>query len=193
MAGKRTGLALVELLIVFALLALMAAVAVPGFVDSQARSRTARARADMRSMAVAVEAYKVDFGWFPFSANDAWWLVQSGSPWGTFVYTTNLALRCATTPVAYLNAVPLDYFGNQSGFPFGSYLYVTEQREYGAGKTVNFNWCPASGYGFGSVALNGAWDYAYGPGLESTVINSIYDPSNGMVSRGDIIRVGPDK
>jgi len=56
---------LIELLIVVAIIAILAAIAVPNFLEAQTRSKVSRTASDMRSVAVAVEAYRVDNNDYP--------------------------------------------------------------------------------------------------------------------------------
>src|SRR3978361_2219273 len=51
---------LIELLIVVAIIAILAAIAVPNFLEAQTRSKVVRVKADMRTLATALEAYRVD-------------------------------------------------------------------------------------------------------------------------------------
>lgn len=51
------GFTLVELVIVIAVIGILAGLAIPRFLDSQAKTRTARAAADMRTLQSAVEQY----------------------------------------------------------------------------------------------------------------------------------------
>ncbi len=53
------GFTLIELLIVVLIIAILAAIAVPNFLEFQTRSKVSRAVSDMRSIATAVEAYMV--------------------------------------------------------------------------------------------------------------------------------------
>ena len=51
---------LIELLIVVAIIAILAAIAVPNFLEAQVRAKVSRVKSDMRSLATAIETYRID-------------------------------------------------------------------------------------------------------------------------------------
>ena len=59
------GFTLIELLIVVAIIAILAAIAIPNFLEAQVRAKIARARSEMRNLGTAMEAYYVDNNWYP--------------------------------------------------------------------------------------------------------------------------------
>src|SRR5438046_645642 len=73
---------IIELLIVVAIIAILAAIAVPNFLESQTRAKTARVKADHRAIATALEAYYVDNNVYP----------EQGVPNGTnqFPYSSDV-------------------------------------------------------------------------------------------------------
>src|SRR4026208_482521 len=60
---------LIELLIVVAIIAILAAIAVPNFLEAQVRAKVSRVKADMRSLATGIETYAVDANKYPFQNN----------------------------------------------------------------------------------------------------------------------------
>ena len=61
---------LIELLIVVAIIAILAAIAVPNFREAQVRAKVSRAKSDMRSLVTAIEAYRVDTNHYPPDGNE---------------------------------------------------------------------------------------------------------------------------
>src|SRR5437867_3377499 len=59
------GFTLIELLIVVAIIAILAAIAIPNFLEAQTRSKVSRTLADFRSCRLALESYRVDNTAYP--------------------------------------------------------------------------------------------------------------------------------
>src|SRR5687768_125539 len=85
---NRKGFTLIELLIVVAIIAILAAIAVPNFLEAQTRAKVTRMKADMRSVATALETYAIDNNKYPFDWDSRGW------PY----YLTDIM----TTPISYL-------------------------------------------------------------------------------------------
>jgi len=64
------GFTLIELLAVIAIIGILTAIAVPQFAEYKKRGFDARAKSDLRNVAVAEEAYFIDFEAY-LSCNDA--------------------------------------------------------------------------------------------------------------------------
>ena len=56
------GFTLIELLIVIAIILILIAIALPNFLEAQARARLARVKGDMRGLITAVEAFRTERG-----------------------------------------------------------------------------------------------------------------------------------
>src|SRR5438270_37576 len=60
--AKRAGFTLVEIMIVVAIIALLAAIAVPGFLRARKRSQASRILNDLRLIDSAVDQYAIEHG-----------------------------------------------------------------------------------------------------------------------------------
>jgi len=65
MLRRIKGFTLIELLIVVAIIAILAAIAVPNFLEAQTRSKVTRVKADQRTIATALESYYIDNNTYP--------------------------------------------------------------------------------------------------------------------------------
>lgn len=169
---------LIELLITVAIIAILAAIAVPNFLEAQTRSKVSRVQADLRSIASALEIYYVDRNTYP--------------PNGTGPrYEGLIAL---TTPVSYITNIFRDPFnvGFRDGYaenPQTSEESRLNYYELGAGRLDSPDrQFPATEWGMA----------AYGPDTDddTRLIGNYprtnqaipYDPTNGTISNGDLYR-----
>jgi type II secretory pathway pseudopilin PulG len=182
---------MIELLIVVAIIAILAAIAVPNFLEAQTRAKVSRVKADMRSMATAIESYRIDWNRYPCSADD---FNRCGFMCQYIVFTSYEALRLCTTPQAYMTSIPIDIFNlnidNPTAVPFrpgkGSFFWTTRQ----CGNSTQWSLVPQPGWGLTSIGPDVEHSFSLDPGLDPPFAR-VYDPTNGTLSAGDIVRVGP--
>lgn len=196
---KSRGFTLIELLIVVAIIAILAAIAVPNFLEAQTRAKVSRVKADMRSAATALESYRIDWNGYPFDGAD-----HDGS--GTFAYNYWYLPPELSTPLAYMTSVNL-----VDPFRLGAMWYNNFWQQHDIRyANIDSTW----GTQFGVIQTNpaastylsavreewGGWrltaagpDKSYGPtgwvGVSTYPASPIpYDATNGTVSQGDILR-----
>lgn len=95
---KLHGFTLIELLIVVAIIGILAAIAVPNFLNAQTRAKVSRTNSDMRSVGTAIESYHVDHGRYP----------KQPPPQTCIIDMDGLSIL--STPIAYIAAMPTDMF-----------------------------------------------------------------------------------
>jgi len=111
-SNKTKGFTLIELLIVVAIIAILAAIAVPNFLEAQTRAKISASHSDMRTIATALESYRVDNNDYPLDGA----ILHSGQTVYPTQNPSDLANRhvftgpLLTTPVAYLTSQPHDPF-----------------------------------------------------------------------------------
>lgn len=185
MKSLQRGFTLIELLVTVGIIAILAAIAIPNMLEAQTRAKVSRAKNDLRVLATAIESYRTDNRGYPdvipMPAD-----IDLGGAW---------ILKPLTTPVAYLSSLPPDPF-LPSDTP--ETLMPPEGR-----KTYRYTSYPIP------PDAPRTWDLASnGPdmhnntagiyrGYSSTLFYggdpllpdwTLYDPTNGTISRGDIFR-----
>jgi len=211
MRSRSYAFTLIELLIVVAIIAILAAIAVPNFLEAQVRSKVARTKADMRSVAVALESYSVDFGAYPPSV----WVDWPATNY-SFAEDSYSCLWRLTTPVAYITSSkslhsPFEISeqppsASAGSFQSNAYWYVYAKNPDGGTGRVPlvasdhcFWWAINSALAGRSVKwlLGDAgpnkvmWNNAAKGIVDVNEFPFAYDPSNGTVSGGNIYRFGP--
>lgn len=194
---------LIELLIVIAIIAILALIAVPNFIEAQVRAKVSRCKADLRSLATGLEAYCVDHNAYP-----PYGRITSHTPQLPFTpvfviqypATANdmadlhqFVGRGLTTPIAYLTALPRDPFAlSLERHPDDPTLVL--EFEYLNMRQHVSHFPPPPRAAWMDLLLPGYGEWrvvAAGPdgdrGADARN-NILYDPTNGTVSDGDIIR-----
>lgn len=170
---------LIELLIVVAIIGILAAIAVPNFMNAQMRAQLARVKADFRTIQTAFQSYRVDNNDYP---EDNWGPCQDYN-----------AYKRLTTPISYVSGLDVfkDYFTNESAagavgancaynyYDYGKQQYITQA---GVGYVV---------ISFGPDRdLDMGWNANSMNALRNSSENNpsfIYDSSNGVRASGDLI------
>lgn len=115
---------LIELLIVVAIIAILAAIAVPNFLEAQTRSKVSRVKSDLRTLVTCLETYRIDNNAYPQSNGNGTigWnnaltnVTQNIDP---AVSVRGRVFEKLSTPIAYATSALLnDAFPTQSaGIP----------------------------------------------------------------------------
>jgi prepilin-type N-terminal cleavage/methylation domain-containing protein len=189
--NRRAAFTLIEVMIVFAVIAILAMIAIPNFLEAQTRSKVARAKTDLAAITASLRAYCADYNAYPpnrpeFRAyfKDCADGITTGSSMA--VHYSGQDLFVLTTPVAYHRGLlPKDIHrssrtaGSKEGYyPYVNVLDVTTDSVTVTGAFRRYILTSA-----GPDQQYSAPDPVRGPFIP-------YDPTNGTVSSGDIYRFG---
>lgn len=210
----RRGFTLIELLIVVSIISILAAIAVPNFLEAQTRAKVARVKNDMRSMATALESYRVDTNRYMQRSK-----VPGGGSLLGLADVNRRQIEIAggvdgtqirgglTTPIAYISTLPVDVFENRVAAPnrvldYYSPILVEHMRDsrFGFPQFDYTRELLAGGnevYTFGWMLLSVGPDAQLGNSANQAnypIVSSFaswvveYDPTNGTISPGNITR-----
>ena len=167
-------------IITLILIFLLCSLSLPGFLDFQTQAKVSRVQSDHRSVAVAIEAYNIDYNSYPpmnlVNLNPE--LIKEIPSLKNFSLKT---VGNVTSPISYISTLPKDPFLSS----FGEVNYGYYYREdlwilYSCGPDQNFDINPEEDFQYIKVGQNKIR-------LNPYLLNKIYDPTNGNNSKGDII------
>ncbi len=185
------GFTLIELLIVVAIIGVLAAIAVPNFMNARIRALVARVQGDIAAIGMALDMYNLDHNKYPpFMLNG-------------FNDLGKYGLKKLTSPIAYIsNAILWDPFMSQgketnhgANYP-PPYNYIYHDRETcgGTGSAWWENYDPEMRYMWYLCSV-GPDQLFYHPNNSGPRWNWLisYQASNGVISMGNIYLYGPGR
>jgi len=195
---NRLAFTLIELLIVVAIIAILAAIAAPNFLEAQVRSKIARVKSDMRSLATALESYITDYNAYPQAEINGTlkYLFQLTTP---VAYIADKNLKDPFTPEEWVDItqIPtLRYYGfNENGvinaYAATGLIYRDDSPE------PRIHWYMLFSHGPDRVRNNLDAGSVSGTFIKEDVITDldkfvhyVYDGTNGTKSAGEILRAG---
>ena len=180
------GFTLIELLIVVAIIGILAAIAVPNFMNAQIRAKVAKVEGDFRSLATALESYRLDRNGYPPYPD-----------WGQ--HTHPRYFNSLSSPVAYITSPEsiadpfrIQYMADADGEKRPRYGYFDP-------RTSPVQWFIVPGI-FHGVDLPGHYEWSIvsvGPSHVQHIDGGqpagfiVYEATNGITSWGQIYRFGP--
>jgi prepilin-type N-terminal cleavage/methylation domain-containing protein len=176
---------LIELLIVVAIIGILAAIAVPNFLNAQLRAKIARVEGDLRAMKTAIEMYRADNSGYP--------------PACTLEIVGDVQFRAGEifSPVAYANVPAVDPFNTREGsrtslFASKEYFYLNHDMTCGWPSTMLLwtvdNVPSAPRHVEYLISSQGPDNLSE---IQDQRASPIFDATNGLDSQGDIIVFGP--
>ena len=206
----KKGFTLIELLIVVAIIAILAAIAVPNFLEAQVRSKVSRVKTDQRSLATGIEAYYVDNNQYPVSArtgrlpanigNVNSFLLNPGTLAAISSFSAQQAaapkIMTLTTPIAYITSYFTDPFADTKAATFGYFADTNGWILWSPGPDTDQAQNDDLG---GSNAVETVYTSNMSQPSATLIVGAntgstpneayTYDPTNGTVSPGDVWRV----
>jgi len=204
---NHTAFTLIELLIVVAIIAILAAIAVPNFLEAQTRAKISRVKSDLRTYVTGLETYHSDWNKYPIWLDQYW----------HWHYDAQKGLTPLSTPVSYLSTSKLrdpflsalrvlgpegwdPNFGDDYIWAYYKWTGGAEGQAYPS-RTFGDHWdgvpdldaCCILSLGPSTIHTVPEWALAmYQKGQYANACNQVYDPTNGTISAGGIVRYTGD-
>lgn len=181
MKNTASGFTLIELLIVVAIIGILAAIAVPNFLQAQTKAKLAQAIANMKSVSTAVEMYSLDYNSFP------WWATDSNDFLGLKQLTSPISYMSGTSGMRnpFIKNTKID--GNTNLFSNEIDAFIELGTFKQTGSPVFPHEYPTNVYHLESSGPDKGDDYDTHAYPQKGLV---YHVSNGLTSRGDLFRGG---
>ncbi len=181
----KSAFTLIELLIVVAIIGILAAIAVPNFLNAQLRAKIARVEGDLRAMKTAIEMYRLDQSGYPPSCS--------------LEVVGDVQFRAGEifSPVEYASVPAVDPFNTLEGsrtsqFAAREYFYLNHDTTCNwPGTIVEWtveNTPSAPQHAEYLLASQGPDNLSE---IQDRRVSPLFDVTNGLISQGDIIVFGP--
>jgi len=202
----KKGFTLIELLIVVAIIAILAAIAVPNFLEAQTRAKVSRVVADQRTIATGLETYKIDNNIYVRHGIWANGLKADGTlSFGPSYNRPVLDPVTITTPIAYINSEAVTFDAFQAHLRKN--VPKTDYDNWAAGR---MSFTSYDGNAEQRASQGAQWFGLYrlsSAGPDQAILNGsippegtltfrlqnpryrVYDATNGTMSAGDIWRL----
>ncbi|MBN1516274.1 hypothetical protein JXA32_06865 [Candidatus Sumerlaeota bacterium] len=162
------------------------------FIENQTLTYIPACKADMRSLATALEAYRIDCGLYPawgsgkqgvhadFSKDDPIYQLPTFRIWTS--PDEHSAFALLSTPLGYINTYPPDHFAPKLGATYSYYTNGDFCILIGAAADQDYDIDPMT-------ALDRTTSKTLISELADRLIEQQYDPTNGTFSDGDLFRI----
>ncbi len=207
-----SGFSLIELLIVVAIIGILAAIAVPNYLEARVRSKVSAAMAQIRTSIDALEMYRIDHHALPPTR---FYCLALGAEKARNYFELPFEL---TTPIAYLSTRPIDPFNNFPGansegpgqtikyrhpgfgyfndMPTEEGIWVPKSFPIDDGNYIFYNNASEKNHSSKSPVEYGLWSVGPVPKIEIDThtydpvpSHCWYDPTNGTASVGIIVQL----